>query len=211
MHRMAEALCEGVAAHDAPSSFREVQDLYLAAFPAEERAVVSTHRTNLLSGRSRLWLSRWDGRAVGFALGTRLTTGAWLLEHLASEPALRGRGVGGRLLSLVCSDLTAQNGTTLYLEVEDPDLDPADPWRVRRLFWYQRQGALPVGEPGNYAMPNLLTGSPLYMRLLAMPLSLAVVPSGGSLCLDLKSLYKEVYGLPPQNLLVLRTLRAFGC
>ncbi len=155
----------------AAESFSHLLRLYVSAFPAQERADPAHLSAALSSGEKRLWTIEVERNQAGFAVCQVLDSDCWLLEYLAIEAADRSTGLGAQLLRQVRHDLRSVGTTTLYLEVEPSDeADEEESWTSRRLGWYRRQGATVAADAAFYAVPNALTGEPLPMTLMAMPL-----------------------------------------
>ena len=79
--------------------------------------------------------------------------GVGLLEYLAADPAVRGRGIGGALLDQ-CRVIWAEKGELVVLaEVHDPRVheESANEHPAARLRFYERNGALLLGLPWNWA------------------------------------------------------------
>ncbi len=196
----------------AAERFSHLLRLYVSAFPAQERADPAQLSAALSSGEKRLWTIEVERRHAGFAVCQVLDSDCWLLEYLAIEAADRSTGLGAQLLRQVRHDLRSVGATTLYLEVEPPDETDEESWMSRRLGWYRRQGATVAADAALYAMPNALTGEPLPMTLMAMPLR------GGAakrdfpvLCRDVTVIFGRSYGLSLESDLVQRVLKGLSC
>ncbi|MFD9128277.1 GNAT family N-acetyltransferase [Kitasatospora sp. NPDC059571] len=81
-----------------------------------------------------------DGRAVGLAAGMTGEGGVRQLRSVWVGPAVRGRGVGDRLVAAVGSWARRTGGTSLELAVL-PGNDAA-------VALYRRHGFVATGEPG---------------------------------------------------------------
>ena len=72
------------------------------------------------------------------------------VEHFATDPALRGQGLGSRLLD----ELAKMTDKTVCLEVEPPENELAK----RRIAFYERNGFFLNEYP--YIQPSLAKGEP---------------------------------------------------
>lgn len=82
-----------------------------------------------------------DGMFVAYALIYRPRGGrTLLLDYLAVEPDMRGRGMGQRLLAALRAHY-AQDADCLMLECERPKSAPDEAQARRRIRFYQQAGA----------------------------------------------------------------------
>ena len=96
--------------------------------------------------------------------------GVGLLEYLAADPAVRGRGIGGALLDQ-CRVIWAEKGELVVLaEVHDPRVheESANEHPAARLRFYERNGALLLGLPWTQPALDAQTERVLGMLLLVM-------------------------------------------
>ncbi|HKS47814.1 MAG TPA: GNAT family N-acetyltransferase [Amycolatopsis sp.] len=128
------------------------------AFPPAERF---DEDTVALRNSTWLWTARADGdQILGFASALLLATArVAYLEYLAVDSAERGRGIGAAMLSAMLGDLRAAGSVRgIVVEVEDPVRTPGnDPLLARRIGFYGRWGAKPVGILNDYSMPDLVS------------------------------------------------------
>lgn len=181
-----------VPAAAAGGEFAHLLPLYEEAFPAGERIGAPQLLQGLQAGERRLWVSGEDAGPGAFATALDLGTGAWLLEHIAAPPRLRGTGAGSRVLAAVLDDLRAHDAQRLYVESEPADTDAVS---AGRLAWYERCGARRVPGARRYAMPDQRGGPARPMVLLAAALADAAAPAGDVLERDLVALLHRAYGV----------------
>lgn len=110
------------------------QKLYIAAFPRKERRDTDewarlTFAEPAFSNREILL----RGEFAGF-IGWWQLPGIVYIEHFAVRTELRGEGVGGRALDLVCRQ---QGALPIVLEVEPPEAGEVE---ARRVAFYERHG-----------------------------------------------------------------------
>ncbi len=121
-----------------PTTRARVYDLYMAAFPKEERKPFELIESKEKSGQMEI-LTIVGENAEFLGLVMNIFHGdIVLLDYLAISPEARGRGVGSEVLHL----LTARYaGRRLVLEIEDPHEpcnNPDD--RRRRYAFYLKNG-----------------------------------------------------------------------
>lgn len=119
-----------------PFMTEPVRQLYLSAFPAEERRPLHLleHLVSSPAAPVSLLVAESEAAFAGFITLWQLDDGLFYVEHFATVPSLRGRGLGAAILSDLRSFLPG--GATVVLEVEKPDNDMAS----RRIGFYTRAG-----------------------------------------------------------------------
>ena len=116
---------------DAPH-FEQAWDLYLAAFPADERRCLDFQKMVLCDDAYHFDILTENDHFVGFVLWWEFEKILYI-EHFATLPALRGKGIGRQVLA---DFFTKDNKKTVLLEVEKPE----EEIQVRRINFYQRLG-----------------------------------------------------------------------
>ncbi len=162
--------------------FNAVVELYLSAFPEEERRPVAAFR-NIVEQRGGVFslLAAYDGSTfVGFATCWDFPPYRYV-EHLAVKSASRGCGYGGLIVEEI-----KRAGRPVLLEVERPTTEQA----CRRIRFYEKHGFVLSDYP--YTQPPYRPGGrevPMYL----------MVANGASLCpLSRETLVfirREVYGM----------------
>lgn len=119
-----------------------VYRLYRSAFPRCERKpfrmIVSMRR----KGKTDVWYCEHRGRFAGFAT-TINDEQLILLDYLAVESGMRGRGIGSQMLSVLKQ---AYAGRGLFAEIESPFEAGQDiRERRQRKHFYEANGMQPVG------------------------------------------------------------------
>lgn len=123
---------ELIASHPTDPRYHLAEKLLLQAFPPEERRSLEEIRKLMLNEKKfRPHLIIENGQFAGILNYWELD-GFIYVEHLATAPALRGGGIGGKALDL----LSAQSSLPIVLEVEHPDTEIAG----RRIGFYRRHG-----------------------------------------------------------------------
>lgn len=131
----------------------EIKDLYLASFPAEERREWTQFCHNASHNIATLYGICSDGLLAGFFTAWNLSNGVRYIEHLATNPDFRNRGIGAKALRIFTE---ADTDKPVLVEVERPGMTPeAD----RRIGFYQRCGFTPY-PLFDYIQPPYADGLP---------------------------------------------------
>lgn len=129
-------------------AYDRVEQLFLSAFPEDERRELSQQRENINNEpRFELLLAESESQGVGFITLWQFATFIYV-EHFAIFPEARNGGLGSKIISEVVS----QEGKPVVLEVEMP----ADDFARRRIEFYKRNGFSVLGYP--YVQPAYRTG-----------------------------------------------------
>lgn len=125
----------------ADKGWEEADTLYRAAFPAKEIRSAEDHLRALqdpLYKAEGIWL---DERFAGLLYYWEFGDSRYI-EHLAVDPALRGRHIGSDVLAVFC------RGKRVILEIDPPE----NPVALRRLHFYERLGF--VSNPQLFLHPS---------------------------------------------------------
>ena len=116
---------------------RELKNLYIEAFPAEERAPFWLLTRRARQGRGDFWVLREEGRFAGFGYVICHADMAYVF-YLAVVKEMRGRGLGTQTVRAL---IRAYEGKRLYLALERLD-GTADNYaqRLARHAFYERCG-----------------------------------------------------------------------
>lgn len=113
----------------------EIERLYLAAFPPEERKPFSLILEKREEGVMEiLAIEGDDGAFCGLAI-TILYKDLVLLDYFAVSPELRGGGVGGAAFNML---IKRYSDHRLLLEIESTRCETADTDKARRKAFYTR-------------------------------------------------------------------------
>jgi ribosomal protein S18 acetylase RimI-like enzyme len=136
-----------------------IQQLYETSFPLRERRDWNQVLSLLSNARMQLAVIEEAGRSIGFAIGWSIS-GWHFIEHLAIDPAQRGKQYGSRVMQ----QLIEHGQHHIILEVEPSHDDLAR----RRILFYERCGFHLVPFP--YLQPPYRAGEePVPMQLMSMP------------------------------------------
>ena len=144
--------------------FNQVFAILKASFPDNERRTYAGQKELLNDPHYRL-ITETDGSDDIIAF-----LAAWefppfrFVEHIAVDPALRGSGIGGRLMTAYIGESVKP----ILLEVEPPATDLAQ----RRINFYERLGF--QLNPFEYMQPPLQQGqAELPLKIMSYPQPLA--------------------------------------
>lgn len=172
-----------IPVHTQDAHYAQAEALMLQAFPAEERR--PTEQQRFFTDHQPLFhphvLMEGD-KFIGILNYWTLDDFVYV-EHLATDPALRGGGLGSQALHL----LAEQADCPIVLEVEPPTYDLA----IRRIEFYRRNGYR-LWEAQSYIQP------PYTESLCALPLLLMVkgaLDEQHDFARIRKLLHLHVYGL----------------
>ncbi|GEP91064.1 Acetyltransferase (GNAT) domain-containing protein [Chitinophaga terrae (ex Kim and Jung 2007)] len=132
-----------------------IRQLYIQAFPENERRGWPAQMELLSTGKLKLLEVRKGEEAVGFVFYWQLSAFSFI-EHFAIDPGTRGGGIGSAVMTQL--DLALKQ---IVLEVEPPLTEMA----IRRIGFYERLGYRTF--PDTYYQPPYKLGDPpLELRLM---------------------------------------------
>lgn len=117
----------------------QINELYLEAFPQNERKSIETLYSHQESGYCDLLaILEDDGQFVGM-ISTIKRPNIMLVEYFAIAPDFRGKGYGSKVLELLHAKYS---DTHICLEIEDSTDESAENFqqRLSRLRFYQSNG-----------------------------------------------------------------------
>ncbi|MFI3287033.1 MAG: GNAT family N-acetyltransferase [Rikenellaceae bacterium] len=139
------------------SLFQFCWELYLAAFPEKERRSLDYHIEAMSQKEFHCDVVLDSDEPIGLLMWWDLSDFVYV-EHLATTPAVRGKGYGKQILSELISSTTKP----LILEVEHP----TDELSRRRITFYERMGfAL---NPHPYCQPSYQQQEGEFVDLMIM-------------------------------------------
>lgn len=166
-----------------PEAFEQVFSIMERSFPADEYRTYEEQKELLFEPRYHIYVCMRqdpDHACVEAFLSVWQLEDFTYIEHLASDPAIRGQGLGSAILQEAFRMFPNQ----ICLEVELPDTDLAK----RRIAFYQRNGFCLNSYP--YIQPPISKGK--------QPLPLMIMTSGACITEERfrkirTELYREVY------------------
>lgn len=149
-------------------ALHDVLQIYADSFPANERHSADVIRERVVRGHYRLIIGRVQNEVVFFALLWPLQSSEFvLLDYMATKSGYRGRGIGSAFLNRI-PQMAEMADKFLVMEIESPGRGENREQRVRRVEFYQRQGAKRL-QGVRYFMPGLSGGAPTEMILMILP------------------------------------------
>ncbi len=112
-----------------PDRFDDVFSIMEKSFPVDEMRPYGEQKDLLLNEKYKVYAAFDENRIIAFA-ATWQFGGVLFLEHLATDSAMRGRGIGAKLLAYLTSD----ESRTVCLEAEPPESEITR----RRIGFYER-------------------------------------------------------------------------
>ena len=173
------------------SEFQQAMEIYLEAFPANERHPLATIVDRVNQGLSRLYVTSSHGEIAFLALLWPLKeTDFVLLDYMATKANHRGQGIASAFLTTLRDELI-NTGKHLILEVENPQFgDPQE--KERRVAFYKRHGAREL-EDVKYLLPPLDGTTPTEMILMIFPEYSDEKISGALVKNLIMRMYRELY------------------
>lgn len=187
--------------------FKEAMDIYVHAFPSNERHPVEVIRQRVKQGVSELYIGFGCRQVVFMALLYPLqNTDFILLDYMAAKPAFRGKKISTSFLTEMRS-LLSERKTYFLLEVEHPAYGENKEERLKRYQFYRRSGAQQLKNV-RYVLPPLQGTLPTEMMLLILPrYKTEKIPASVVKALIVQ-LYKELYRRENDDPLLLQSLHS---
>lgn len=125
-----------------PNQWSQIQQIYLEAFPKQERKPFALVRHSVRRGRMVLF-AQWEGaQLLGFAAVIPFED-LVMVDYLAVSKQARGKGTGSQLMQQVCGHY-ADKKVVLLIERLDEQADNAQQRIARRRF-YLKNGFASTG------------------------------------------------------------------
>ncbi len=194
----------------------QLRSIYVTSFPASQQIEFGLLLASIQRGTRAVYTIKTDSTLVGFAITLSLThTDVCFLEYLAVSGESRDQGLGTILLQSVLDHLR-QSGhiSRIILEVESEmhgtEMEKAQ--RLRRIRFYERNGARFVECAPNYRSPDGMWQHGMPMRLMWIPLSPSPTAITGELlgtCII--GIFTQSYNLLPEDPLLKEVLEEIVC
>jgi GNAT superfamily N-acetyltransferase len=173
--------------------FDEAMEIYDASFPRNERHARSVIEERMERKLYRLFIGQKDGETVLMALFYPLKGSQFVLfDYMAVATSHRDKGFGTQFLKSM-SKTIGLGKRHLVLEVEDPRSGEDKDQRVRRIEFYERQGAKMLKDV-RYIMPPLFGPTPTDMVLFVWPGPEDGKMPGPTVKKIILQVYRELYG-----------------
>jgi GNAT superfamily N-acetyltransferase len=185
--------------------FQELFAIYASSIATREQKPEAWLRAMVDAPAYRVWISRDDaGHVLGFSiLFVPPGSGFALLEYMAVVAERRGHGFGAKLFQKTVERAVTPEGEALpvLLEVDsDREASSDRELRMRRLQFYHRLGCSKLAGL-RYLMPLQGAGPAPEMVLLVYRAGAAhgTPVARGDLERWLKTIYRDVYHVPPDD------------
>lgn len=143
-------------------SYNRAYDLYVSSFPEIERRDRAEHDRVMAKQDYRFDIIVEDGQLFGVMLYWE-TNSFIYLEHFATLPEIRNKGIGAKAL-----DLLKAKGKTIILEIENP----TDDLTKRRYNFYARNGFI-MTEHYHIQAKYHLNSDDLMLKIMSYPYSIS--------------------------------------
>ena len=103
-----------------------------------------------ISSGYHLWLAELDGQITGYICygPTPLTTGTWDVYWIATDPGLKGRGIGTALLNFTEQDIRQADGRMILIETA------SNPLYLEARRFYLARGYIIVSSIPDFYSPG---------------------------------------------------------
>jgi GNAT superfamily N-acetyltransferase len=183
---------------DQKETLEEVFKIYETSFPANERQTLETLKIRLKEKKEVLFTAKINNEVVGIGfLFDLLGSDFLLLDYLAVKENHRGKQIGERLFEFLKQYSKSQN-KHLLMEVDDPEYGEDKPSRIKRVAFYQKNGALWLKDV-KYILPGLDGTSITEQILMTVPNGLKNEFFGEEIQRLVKVLYSELYGIKGED------------
>jgi ribosomal protein S18 acetylase RimI-like enzyme len=150
--------------------FRKAMEIYLHAFPANERQAVETIEARVNNGLYLLYTACANNEVLAMMLLYPLGhTEFIVIDYLAVNSGHRKKGIGAWLLREAMADVKHRYEDKIaVLEAEDPEYGDNREERLARVNFYKKLGARTM-EGVHYMLPPLAGDIPTEMVLMLLP------------------------------------------
>jgi GNAT superfamily N-acetyltransferase len=147
----------------------QFKNIYLNAFPANERRPIENLLNDLNSGNYSIYLYLAEEKVEALAcIYTPKNHKLTLLDYFAVVAEQRGKGLGGVFFRNLIEIITGLD-KTLLLEVEDPAFGDDAIQKTKRIQFYQKNGAALITNY-HYILPDLDgMGQKTQMKIMFAP------------------------------------------
>ncbi len=142
------------------AQFESCWDLYISAFPAEERRSLDYQIETMERACYHFDAIMDQSEVIGF-LGWWDLDDMRYIEHFATSPSVRGKGYGREALE----NFIAEDSLAIILEVEPP----MDELTRRRIAFYERIGLILNDHPYSHPSYRQLSDERVTLRIMSYP------------------------------------------
>lgn len=179
---------------DQKETLEEVFKIYESSFPANERQTLETLKIRLKEDKEVLFAAKINDEVVGIGfLFDLLGSDFLLLDYLAVKENHRGKQIGEKLFGFLKNYSQSQQ-KHLLLEVDDSEFGDDKVQRLKRIVFYQKNGAFWLKDV-KYILPALDGTNSTEQILMVVPYNSKNEFSGAEIKALVKLLYSELYGV----------------
>ncbi|MCP9761775.1 GNAT family N-acetyltransferase [Lacihabitans soyangensis] len=183
---------------DQKDTLEEIFQIYETSFPANERQTLETLKIRLKEDKEVLFAAKINNEVVGIGFLFDLRGSDFLLlDYLAVKENHRGQQIGERLFEFLKS-YSKRHHKHLLMEVDDPEYGEDKPSRIKRIAFYQKNGAYWLKDV-KYILPALDKTLPTEQILMVVPKNVESEFSGQEIHRLVKVLYSELYGISGED------------
>ncbi|OYU67839.1 MAG: hypothetical protein CFE22_02155 [Cytophagaceae bacterium BCCC1] len=183
---------------DQKETLDEVFKIYQNSFPANERQTLETLKIRLKEKKEVLFAAKINNEMVGIGfLFDLLGSDFLLLDYLAVKQNHRGKQIGEALFSYL-KNYAVRLKKHLLMEVDDPEFGDDKTQRLKRIAFYQKNGAFWLKDI-KYILPALDGTNPTEQILMLVPQNSKSKFSGEEIKDLVKRLYAEPYGISGED------------
>ncbi|MCP9756725.1 GNAT family N-acetyltransferase [Lacihabitans sp. CCS-44] len=192
---------------DQKETLDEAFKIYESSFPANERQTLETLKIRLKEDKEVLFAAKINDEVVGIGfLFDLLGSDFLLLDYLAVKEHHRGKQIGERLFEFL-KDYANQQHKHLLMEVDDPDFGDDKFLKIKRIAFYQKNGALWLKDI-EYILPALDGTNSTEQILMIVPYSSKNEFSGAEIKTLVELLYSELYGIEGEDNNLSKTIKS---
>jgi ribosomal protein S18 acetylase RimI-like enzyme len=179
---------------DQKDTLEEIFQIYETSFPANERQTLETLKIRLKENKQVLFAAKINNEVVGIGfLFDLLGSDFLLLDYLAVKENHRGKQIGEALFSHLKNYAKLQK-KHLLMEVDDPEFGDDKTNRLKRIAFYQKNGAFWLKEV-KYILPALDDSEHTKQILMLVPQNSKNEFLREEIKALVKLLYSELYGV----------------
>jgi GNAT superfamily N-acetyltransferase len=183
---------------DQKETLEEVFKIYEASFPANERQTLKTLKIRLKENKEVFFAAKISHEVVGIGfLFDLLGSDFLLLDYLAVKENHRGKQIGEQLFEFLKS-YSKRHNKHLLMEVDDPEFGEDKTSKLKRIAFYQKNGALWLKDI-KYILPALDGTNATEQILMLVPENSESEFSGEEIKALVKLLYAELYGISGED------------
>lgn len=177
---------------DQKETLDEIFKIYEASFPSNERQTLETLKIRLKEDKEVLFAAKINDEVVGIGfLFDILGSDFLLLDYLAVKENHRCKQIGEKFFRFL-KDYANLKHKHLLMEVDDPGFGEDKALKLKRIAFYQKNGAFCLKDV-KYILPALDGTNSTEQILMIVPYNSKSEFSGTEIKALVKLLYSELY------------------